>query len=93
MTMVRTRARLIRRVEDFRIEVLTRKGRAVNPKRNGVLSGRWPYEKASKDSMTVMEFRLKFRDAYPGYDCNVLTRNRVPARGNMLLRTVRATYP
>lgn len=90
MTTVRTRIRKISSKEGFDIEVI-RRGKPVKLSRNGVLNG-WPYEKKSKESMTVSEFKGKFSDAYPGYECRVFDGDGHVVNGNTLLRSVRATY-
>ncbi len=91
MTTVQTRSRQIAEVEGFDI-VVTRNGRRVDPKANGVL-GIYNYLKALKHSKTVAGWKAeRFHICYPGYSCDVLMEDGTVAAGQTTLRTVRESY-
>ena len=91
MTTVQTRVREISDLEGFDI-VVTRDGAAVATTINGVL-GRYPYERKSKHTMTVHEWRRdRFEAAYPGFSCDVLNGDGSHAAAQATIRTVRETY-
>ena len=52
----------------------------------------WPYQKQSKNSMTVNDWKRKFKEVYPGYDVVVYDGNDEAVPGQTLLGTVRDSY-
>jgi hypothetical protein len=90
MTTVSTRIREIANREHFDI-VVTRNGRDIDVRRNGVL-GPWPHRNKTGDTRSVAEFRQKFEKAYPGYSCDVLEGTGKAATGQKFLSAIRATY-
>ncbi len=70
--------------------VITMQGKDVRGDKNIPVS--WPYERQSKNAMTVKEFKDKFARVFPGYSVNILDGNGEPAAGNNLLGTVRDSY-
>jgi hypothetical protein len=91
MTMVQTRARQIAELEGFEIVVL-RDSVPIDPRANGLLNGRYPFEKKMRHSMSVADFRERFERTYPGFSCQVLNDDGTVAEGQTHLRTVRETY-
>jgi hypothetical protein len=91
MVMVLTRIDEIYRREGFMIEV-TRSGRPVLNRKNGVLKG-YTYGRKLKDSATVNDWiRDRFEQTYPGYSCRVLKGDGSYVAGQTLLGTVCSTY-
>lgn len=56
MTTVATRARAIAALEGFDI-IVTRKGKRVDPAKNGLLVGSYPFEKMLKHTKTAANFK------------------------------------
>ncbi|MFC2336286.1 MAG: hypothetical protein ACFNLM_03425 [Selenomonas noxia] len=52
----------------------------------------WPYQKQSKNGMTVNEWKRKFKEAYPGYDVEVYDGSDNSVTGQMLLGNLRDSY-
>ena len=75
--------------EGFDVRI-TKDGKDARGDKN--ISTSWPYEKQSKNSMTVKEFRDKFEEVFPGYSVDVLDDNGEAVIGNTLLGNVRDTY-
>jgi len=95
MTTVQTRTREIGDKEGFDIIVVTAtaNGRRVDPAKNGVLNGGYPFEKKLKGTKTVSDWtKERFERTYPGYSCEVLKADGKVAPGNTKLETVRKTY-
>lgn len=93
MTTVATRVREIGDKEGFDIIVTTTKGKRVDPAKNGVLKGSYPFEKKLKGTKTVSDWaRDRFEKTYPGYSCEVLKADGEVATGQTQLQTVRKTY-
>lgn len=90
MTTVATRLRKISDLEGFDI-VIRQNGHEVDVTRNGVL-GRWNFQKASRGSWTIQQFKTKFSQAYPSYTCEVLLEDGTLAGANQTLADVRGTY-
>ena len=52
----------------------------------------WKHRNKTRDTHSVSDFRDKFKEAYPGYSCDVMDGKGGKAHGNTLLKQVRATY-
>jgi hypothetical protein len=92
MTTVATRAREISDKEGFDI-IVTHKGKPVNPAKNGVLNGGYPFEKKLKGTKTVADWKKeRFAKSYPGYSCDVLKSDGTKATGQTSLETIRGSY-
>lgn len=91
MASVRTRERQIGNVEGFDVIVRHPDGRDVRSDLSGLPAYR--FERGAKGSMTVADWKgNRFKECYPGFDCDVLDSNGRSVNGNTLLDTVRATY-
>ncbi|MBE8953424.1 MAG: hypothetical protein SR1Q7_09820 [Quinella sp. 1Q7] len=49
----------------------------------------WPYQKQSKDTMTVSKWISKFQTQYPGYDVEVSSGGNADIHGNTHLKNIR----
>ena len=76
-------------IEGFEVE-FKQNGRNVRDDKEKI--PQWPYQRQSKNDMTVGEWKQKFGGKYPGYDVNVLDGNGNPVTGQMKLGTVRDSY-
>lgn len=92
MTMVQTRVRQIADLEGFEIVVL-RNEIPVDPRANGLLNGKYPFEKKMKHTKSVADFiKERFERTYPGFTCQILHEDGSIAAGQTHLRTVRESY-
>jgi hypothetical protein len=87
------------KVKNVEIKILETEGFEVRIKNNGKdLRGdkgglpQWPGLRASRNAMTVSQWKGKFSNKYPGYEVDVLDVNGEVVSGNTLLATVRDTY-
>lgn len=90
MTTLATRIRALSDLEGFDIQVFDNEGSPADPKTNGLPA--YPYEKKARSSITVSDWKARFRKAYPGYTCEVLNADGSIAHGNTKLESVRQTY-
>lgn len=76
-------------VEGFQVDII-KDGK--NVRGDLQLPKQYEAERMTRNSMTVGEWRAKFRTQYPGYDAVLYRNNGDKASGQMKLATVRDTY-
>lgn len=76
-------------IEGFEVDITKD---AKNVRGDLQLPKQYEAERMSKNSMTVGEWKNKFRTQYPGYDVVVKKNNGEKASGQTKLATVRDTY-
>ena len=97
MASIKTLERQIGTLEGFDVVVLHPDGRDVRSDLGTGSSGRslpsYPFQKAARGNMTVSDWiQGRFWPTYSGWRAEVLFENGEPARGNVLLSNVRASY-
>ncbi|MFY9261797.1 MAG: hypothetical protein WAO71_14995 [Gallionella sp.] len=93
MTTAATRAFEIYEIEGFGIEFLDKDGNSLPPHQNGLPSYQKEYERRSRGTWTVNEWKEKrFNNLYPGYTVNLLKEDGTIAAGQTHISTVRETY-
>lgn len=84
--------RQIEQREGFEVWNMRSKGRLLRITSKGDPEP-YPYQRRAPDHWTVEQYRKnRFRNVYPGVSCDVLMGDGKPARGNVRLATVRATW-
>lgn len=76
-------------IEGFQVDI-EMNGRNVRD--DLILPKQYEAERMTKNSMTVSDWKNKFRRQYPGYDVAVYKNDGSKASGQMKLSTVRDTY-
>lgn len=76
-------------VEGFQIDI-TKDGK--NVRSDSQLPKQYEAERATRNSLTVGDWKNKFKTQYPGYDAVVYKNNGDRASGQTKLATVRDTY-
>ena len=76
-------------VEGFQIDI-TQDGK--NVRSDSQLPKQYEAERATRNSLTVGDWKNKFKTQYPGYDAVVYKNNGDRASGQTKLATVRDTY-
>lgn len=76
-------------IEGFQVDI-TRDGRNVRDDLQ--LPKQYEASRMTKNSMTVGDWKTKFKTQYPGYDAVVYKSDGAKASGQMKLSTVRDTY-
>jgi hypothetical protein len=76
-------------IESFEVDITKD---AKNVRGDLQLPKQYEAERMSKNSMTVGEWKNKFKTQYPGYDVVVKKNNGEKASGQTKLATVRDTY-
>jgi hypothetical protein len=77
-------------VEGFAVIIRRENGRDVRDDKTGIPM--YPYDRATKNAMTVSQWREKFKRHYPGYAVDVLEGSGAPGAGNTKLATIRDSY-
>ncbi|MNE78424.1 hypothetical protein D3C80_1748300 [compost metagenome] len=90
MPLVKNVEKKVWDIQGFDIKFKTPEGKDVRDDKRDM--PQYTKERASKNDMTVSEFKTIFRKQYPGYDLDVLTADGEAVNGNMKLGTVRDTY-
>ncbi|MNG78388.1 hypothetical protein D3C76_1593060 [compost metagenome] len=90
MPLVKNVEKKVWDIQGFDIKFKTPEGKDVRGDKRDM--PQYTKERASKNDMTVSEFKTIFRKQYPGYDLDVLTADGEAVNGNMKLGTVRDTY-
>jgi len=84
--------RRIRKIEGFRVRFLYEKDRK-DVRGDKIVSRGYPYEHAANNEWTVEKWKKdRFRQVYPGYEIDVLYRDKSSVQGNTKLATVRQSY-
>ena len=76
-------------IEGFQVDIMN-KGKNVRD--DLVLPKQYEAERMTKNSMTVSDWKAKFKKQYPGYDVIVYKNDGSKASGQTKLSTVRDTY-
>lgn len=76
-------------IEGFQVDII-RDGKNVRD--DALLPKQYEAERMTKNSMTVGEWKNKFKRQYPGYDAVVYKNDGCKAPGQSKLSTVRDTY-
>ena len=93
MTTVAARASEISEIEGFSIEFLNKDGTQLPSHKNGLPSYKKQYERRSRGTWTVNEWKQKrFDSLYPEYSVNVLRENGDVAAPQTQINSVRETY-
>ena len=87
MTKLATRKSEIEAMEGFAIEIYDGFGKAVDLNTQGLPA--YGYKKKAAGSTTVIAWKNRFQQSYPGYTCDVLHKNGSVAHGNTQLNKVR----
>ncbi|MCL7929702.1 hypothetical protein [Halomonas llamarensis] len=87
MTKLATRKKQIEDLEGFQIEIFDGFGNPANLDAQG-LPG-YGYQRKAPGNMTVVSWKGRFQQNYPGYTCDVLHKDGSVAHGNTKLSSVR----
>lgn len=75
--------------EGFEVKI---KQNGLDVRSDKVIPASYNFERMTKNSYTVAQWKEKFQTKFPGYDVDVLMANGTVARGNTKLSTVRDSY-
>ncbi len=87
MTKLATRQREIEELEGFKIQIFDGFGKAADLETQGLPA--YGYVKKAPGTMTVITWKNRFHNSYPGYTCDVLHKDGTVAHGNTQLNKVR----
>jgi hypothetical protein len=87
MTKLSTRKSQIEAFEGFSIQIFDGHGNAANLDTQGLPE--YGYKKKAPGTMTVIGWKNRFHQSYPGYTCDVLHKDGSVAHGNSQLNKVR----
>ena len=87
MTKFATRKKEVEDLEGFSIQIFDGFGKAVDLNTQGLPA--YGYQKKAPGKMTVIAWKNRFQQSYPGYTCDVLDKNGTVAHGNTQLNKVR----
>ncbi|HTW65856.1 MAG TPA: hypothetical protein VME17_14620 [Bryobacteraceae bacterium] len=91
MASVKTVERQIGNLEGFDVRFYHPDGSDVRSDKGNIPS--YSFARAAKGSMNVSSWRdQRFKQSYPGFDCEILDADGNTCHGAMLLSTVRDTY-
>lgn len=91
MASVKTVERQIGNLEGFDVRFCHPDGTDVRSDRDNIPS--YPFERAAKGTMNVSAWRdQRFKQTYPGFECEVLDASGDACHGAMLLSNVRDSY-
>lgn len=91
MASIKTVERQIGNLEGFDIRFIHPDGRDVRSDKTNIPG--YSYQKAAKGNMNVATWRdQRFKQLYPGFECEVLDAGSEVVHGAMLLSTVRDSY-
>ncbi|XYQ53269.1 hypothetical protein ACS91J_15575 [Pectobacterium carotovorum] len=90
MPLVKNVEKKIWDVQGFDVRFKTPDGRDIRGDKRDM--PQYKKERASKNDMTVSEWKNVFRKEYPGFDVDVLDSSGDAVNGNKKLGTVRDTY-
>lgn len=76
-------------IEGFQVDIMNN---GKNARNDLILPKQYEAERMTKNSMTVSEWKMKFKKQYPGYDVVVYKNDGSKASGQTKLSTVRDTY-
>lgn len=87
MTKLETRKKEVENLEGIKIEIFDSSGKHMDLNTQGLPS--YKYMRKAAGTMTVVEFRARFEQAYPGLTCDVLENDGSAAHGNKHLNKLR----
>jgi hypothetical protein len=87
VTKLSTRKNEIEAFEGFSIQIFDGFGKPANLDTQGLPA--YGYLKRAPGTMTVVSWRSRFQQSYPGYTCDVLHKDGSAAHGNTQLNKVR----
>jgi hypothetical protein len=87
LTKLATRKKEVEQLEGFSIQIFDGFGKPADLELQG-LPG-YGYKKKAAGTMTVVEWKNRFHQNYPGYTCDVLHKDGSVAHGNTQLNKVR----
>jgi hypothetical protein len=87
MTRFATRKSEVELLEGFNIQVFNGFGEPADLDAQGLPE--YGYRRRAADSMTVISWKNRFQQSYPGYTCDVLHKDGSVAHGNTKLKRVR----
>lgn len=87
MTKLLTRKKEVEDLEGVKIEIFDSAGNPMNLDTQGLPA--YKYVRKAAGTMTVVEFRARFEQAYPGLTCDVLEEDGGVAHGNKQLNKLR----
>jgi hypothetical protein len=91
MATIKTVERNIGNLEGFDVIIKHPDGRDVRSDKENLPA--YPFQKGAKGAMTAAQwFRKRFKQAYPGFSCDVLYATGEKASGNTKLSNVRDSY-
>jgi hypothetical protein len=89
MTKLATRKKQIEDLEGFEIEIFNGFGERADLDAQGLPD--YGYQRKAAGTMTVISWKTRFQQSYPGYTCDVLHHDGTVAHGNTKLRSIRGT--
>lgn len=87
MTKLATRKKEVEDLEGIKIEIFDSSGKPMDLDTQGLPA--YKFKRKASGTTTVVEFRGRFEQAYPGLTCDVLEKNGVAAHGNKQLNKLR----
>ena len=87
MTKLDTRKNEVETLEGFAIQVFDGFGNAADLNTQGLPA--YGYDRKAAGTMTVVTWKNRFHQSYPGYTCDVLLKDGSVAHGNTKLSSVR----
>lgn len=87
MTKLATRKKEIEELEGFSIDIFDGFGNPVDLETHGLPA--YGYKNRAAGSMTVLSWKNRFQQSYPGYTCDVLHKDGSVAHGNTKLENIR----
>lgn len=87
MTKLATRKKQVEDLEGIRIEIFDSSGNPVDLDIQGLPE--YKYKRKAAGKTTVVEYRARFEQAYPGLTCDVLEEDGSAAHGNKQLNKLR----
>ncbi|PMR74056.1 hypothetical protein [Billgrantia endophytica] len=87
MTKLATRKKEVENLEGIKIEIFDSSGNPMDLNTQGIPA--YKYIRKASGTTTVVEFRARFEQAYPGLTCDVLEPSGQAAHGNKQLNKLR----
>lgn len=87
MTKLATRKAQIESLEGFKIEIFDGFGKKADLDAQGLPA--YGFQRKAAGTMTVISWKGRFHQSYPGYTCDVLHEDGSVAHGNTKLSSVR----
>lgn len=87
MTKLATRKKEIEELEGFTIQIFDGFGKLADLNQQGLPA--YGYQKRAPGTATVIDWKNRFHQSYPGYTCDVLHKDGTVAHGNTQLNKIR----